>query len=533
MFVNGVLNRTTCLILFFFIAIAAPASADELKLSQEVNASYIAAYVNFVFKPKPVNQKVSPYEARINPEHQYLLTNGLHYSDITVSEDLLKFTINDLNHPFAEFYVIPATKISNFSVKNFNSEFSGSFEVPEMNGSISTKEILNPIASECMDVRINTAKISDNVFTHMDCANRNLQLFITRPSKRATIAQTFNAKISINATEPSKDISRHIIFIKYLEPKLLDFRKPFNSLAKIPLATHAIEYYLNSENTNISLEELLQNLKLAFIKDQELIQESNEDVIISKLLDPEIMPHEFRPSFEALSISHTPSNNSIVLSNLAENYFSGSLTVYSTYDKKIVAASAMVLPILIDGISAEDLAYKIARDIDCKSVEGPKEITNWQMKGFGIKCDKTYSTHKLSKQFLLYLYPNIDPSIDSSEQPVQMVMLIGNAEEQDINDIVFNIELNNGIIWNLNTENLSGYEIKKIFEIPHAFDWFTENGGNTLDLSKSWGKFLARTNEQIAYDKNRSPEHVVMIMKTVSANLSKEIESIKKLEENE
>ena len=118
-----------------------------------------------------------------------------------------------------------------------------------------------------MDYRISSARINSTVFTHLLCHSRNLQLFINRPDKRVAIDQPFNAKITNNVQEKPKDVARHLIFIKYLMPESLDYKKPFNTLTQIPIPTNAIEYYLNAENSGISTQELKNNLLNLFNED--------------------------------------------------------------------------------------------------------------------------------------------------------------------------------------------------------------------------------------------------------------------------
>lgn len=525
------LKTFNSLILAFTFVISA--NAEELPLSYDNNNSFIATYLNFAFKPEKASPGISPYEARINPEMQHHLTDGYYYGNIELSPDLLHFTVKNKSTQIADVFVIPSSKITTFNVKNINEEFTGILEIPELNGIIQTKDLLLPISSECMDYRISSARINSTVFTHLLCHSRNLQLFINRPDKRVAIDQPFNAKITNNVQEKPKDVARHLIFIKYLMPESLDYKKPFNTLTQIPIPTNAIEYYLNAENSGISTQELKNNLLNLFNEDYKVLQQHAEEKWKTALLNTEYMQLDYKTTFEQLSITHNVQNNPILLVNNEQNYFSGSLSVYASSNNKIMASSAMLLPILVKSKDLHELSTNIAKDKTCVSLDDPSPISNWQMKGERVDCSVGFGLNNLKKTYLLYRYPSFNKLENAQEQPLLAIMLLGNAQETDIDDIVFNIELTDGIIWNLDTDNLSGFELKKILEAPYAMEWFTISEGNNLDLSKPWGKFLSRIKEQLLSDLNHTPEHVMIVIKAVAENLYQEIESIKTLENTE
>lgn len=520
--------KSLSLLALSLCSLAPVANAEApLYLNNKIKASFAATYLDSGLTPKPKDEKIDPYSYRINPDGQYALTRGIIFTKFEFYTNYLKFTVYNKGIPIATVFTIKSSQMPNFNISNINKEFQGTIEAGSNNGLLSTPTVLVNLTNECMDPKFTYKKFEDTIFSHIDCANRGVELFITRPENKTIISQTFASKYTKSNDEHAKDSSKNLVLINYHDnhKEPFNFKEPFETLTKVPLPTEAMAYYLDNMPASSNIDsQTLENFKKELAKDNYKLKQQIENILLEEQLDNTIMTLDIAKAFNSLSIKRSEDASELKLVNITPNLFNSTLTVYSNKKKDIVASSFLTLPLLHSSMSISDLAYNIANDVNCMSDNRPEEIKTWDLTGYKITCTKTFGTNNLAKTYYLYNTESTNKEKKTPESlPLYVVMFLGKSKPSDINDIVFNIELSNDKFWNIDFNKLSEYELIKIFEIPNTENWFVNTDGDNTDTDTPWGQFVYRSKETLKQLSDHSADSVFKALSGVASELHNEI----------
>ncbi len=517
--------------LFSFSAFTINCLADDsIKFNNSIEPSFAATYLDATITPKHLSYADNPYTYRISPKTSYAMTQGFNYNNFEVSNNYLKFNVKELDHLIATVYVIHTNHMKSFAANNINKEFQGELDTGSPNGMLSTPTVLANIANECFDAKFSHNKVRETVFTHLNCKNRNVQLFATRPETKVPIAQTLDAAFKKSNDIASNDTDKHLVLINYHGNLPIKFNpeKPFESLSLIPLPVHTISFYIDNLPLDFTVDEkFVLDLKEELTKDNTELKYLIEDRILKDLADTSKMSYDFQKYFKKQSIKRLKDNSDLELANITENLFDSTLTVFANKDNSILATSIMTLPILHESNGLEDLAQKLARDVNCRSSYDIESIKTWDFSGVRVTCSETFGTKHLPKNYYIYHYPSFTKNEPEISQPIQVITVLGDTNTNDIEDIIFNVELANGVAWNIDFDKLSAYELNRIFEIKNTKAWYNEVKGNNNDLSKPWGKFVNRSRETLAQLGSNESETVFKALTGVADELSIELKNLR------
>lgn len=521
----------------FLLMLLGTVQAEDFVLSTEitpkVKSSYIASYLNPMLTPKKGDEEANPYAFRDNRFAKYAQTNGLFYSNIEYSSDFLKIDVNRSAQKIATIYAVPARKLYNFDIKRINDSFQGNLEVKEINGLLPTSSILTNITDECLNYRILNAKFGETNYSYLNCSSRNLNLFVARPEMGAKLDQTFNENFSSVSTEGNLvDVPKHLVFVVFHHQGShpITNNNAFDFLGTIPIPTNSIDLFLlASTNKELANKKFEEKLSEEFNKDYVTLRIEEEKRLVKKLFDNAYMSSDYRGIFKPLGIKRSPQTSNLIISNVVANHFNSILNVYATRKKDVIALTTMSLPTIVEVENIKELAQKIAKDSLCKSETEVEEAHTYGLNGYKVNCSVSFGEKELKKTYFVYHFSDFDENQDESTQPFQVVLLLGNNQVFDIDDIIFNLELINGSSWDLDFERLSSFELEKIMLLPNVSEWYDEAKGDSNDLSLPWGKFVNRSQTAVKRLGEHSADSVYKLISSIAANLSIELEEIERL----